>query len=109
MKILPRRARLGMVAPLALAGAALAAVCSHRPPGGGHEHGNPRPTITIGPRPTISIPRPTVGPRPTVTIGPRPTVTVGPRPTVTVGPRPTVTLPPRTTTTMDMGHGGHDH
>jgi hypothetical protein len=107
MKIRTRRARLGMVAPLALAGAALAAGCSHRPPGGGHEHGNPHPTITIGPRPTISIPRPTVGPRPT--IGPRPTVTVGPRPTVTVGPRPTVTLAPRTTTTMDMGHGGHDH
>ena len=48
--------------------------------GGGHEHGNPRPTITIGPRPTISIPRPTVGPRPTVTIGPRPTISI-PRPT----------------------------
>ena len=105
MKMTSRRARLGTAVPVAIAGLALIAGCTHRRPGGGgHDHGGG------GPRPTITWTMPTTG-NPGVTTT-RPTPTTRPPVSTTRPPATTATTrAPATTTTMDPGmeHGDHGH
>jgi hypothetical protein len=113
METRSRRARLRLMAPVAILGIAVLGGCTwHRHPGHGGPGGPGGSRPTLVPRPTLSIPRPTLPGGGSTT--PRPTISI-PRPTIPLPTTPRTTAPgvPGPTTTMapmpGMEHGDHDH